>query len=273
MKEEQTFKEKLNTIIFGTETKGGKLFDVILLWLIVASIIVVVAESMPELGLRFPNSFYYIEWFFTIVFTIEYFIRIYVAEKKAQYIFSVWGIIDFLSISPTYFSIFVAGYHYLLVIRILRLLRIFRILRLVRFSREGQILLAALKLSSYKIGVFISFIFTFVVLVGTLMYVIEHGNPGFSSIPASVYWGIVTVTTVGFGDIVPMTYLGKTLASFMMLAGYAIIAVPTGIVTAELTKKVREKNHSRCQKCDHLVKNEDNFCSKCGCTLTLETEY
>lgn len=270
---QQTLKEKLNTIIFGTDTKAGKLFDIVLLWLIVVSILVVVAESMPELGLRFPNGFYYIEWVFTIIFTLEYCLRIYVAKKKTQYIFSTWGIIDFLSIIPTYFSIFFVGYHYLLVIRILRLLRIFRILKLVRFSREGQILLAALKLSSYKIGVFISFIFTFVVLVGTLMYVIEHGNPGFSSIPASVYWGIVTVTTVGFGDIVPVTYLGKTLASFMMLAGYAIIAVPTGIVTAELTKKVREKNESKCPQCDKTVKNEDNFCSNCGRTLTLETEY
>lgn len=262
--QKQTIKQKLNTIIFGTDTKAGKLFDIILLWGILASIIVVVAESMPELGLRFPITFYYIEWFFTIVFTIEYLLRIYVAQKKTSYIFSAWGIIDILSICPTYFSIFFAGYHYLLVIRILRLLRIFRILRLVRFSREGQILLAALKLSGYKIGVFVSFIFTFVVLVGTLMYVVEHGNPGFSSIPASIYWGIVTVTTVGFGDIVPITYLGKTIASFMMLAGYAIIAVPTGIVTAELTKKVREKNQLKCPQCDHEVSNKSNFCSNCG---------
>lgn len=269
----QTTKEKLNTIIFGTDTKAGKLFDVVLLWLILISIVVVIADSMPELGLRFPSTFYYIEWAFTIVFTIEYLLRIYVTQKKTKYIFSTWGIIDFLSISPTYFSIFFAGYHYLLVIRILRLLRIFRILRLVRFSREGQILLAALKLSGYKIGVFVSFIFTFVVLVGTLMYVVEHGNPGFSSIPASIYWGIVTVTTVGFGDIVPVTYLGKTIASFMMLAGYAIIAVPTGIVTAELTKKVREKNMQKCPQCDHSVTVENNFCGNCGRNLMQEPEY
>ncbi len=271
--QQRTIKEKLNTIVFGTDTKAGKLFDIVLLWAILASIIVVVAESMPELGLRFPITFYYAEWFFTIAFTIEYLLRIYITHQKKKYIFSSWGIIDFLSISPTYFSIFFAGYHYLLVIRILRLLRIFRILRLVRFSREGQILLAALKLSSYKIGVFVSFIFTFIVLVGTLMYVIEHGNPGFSSIPASIYWGIVTVTTVGFGDIVPITYLGKTIASFMMLAGYAIIAVPTGIVTAELTKKVREKNQLKCPQCDHVVSSENNFCSSCGRNLMPETEF
>lgn len=270
--QEQTIKERLYIIIFGTDTKAGKLFDILLLWAILVSILVVVAESMPELGLRFPITFYYLEWFFTIMFTIEYLLRIYVVHKKTKYIFSTWGIIDFLSISPTYFSIFFAGYHYLLVIRILRLLRIFRILRLVRFSREAQILLAALRLSSYKIGVFVSFIFTFVVLVGTVMYVVEHGNPGFSSIPASVYWGIVTVTTVGFGDIVPTTYLGKTIASFMMLAGYAIIAVPTGIVTAELTRKVRENNMLKCSKCEHPISSDSNFCSNCGQNISKDTK-
>lgn len=270
---QQKFKERLNSIIFGTDTKEGKRFDIILLWVILISVLVVIAESMPELGLRFPKTFYYIEWFFTIAFSIEYLVRIYIAEKARKYIFSFWGIIDFLSVIPTYFSIFFAAYHYLLVIRILRLLRIFRILKLVRFTREGQVLLAALKLSAYKIAVFITFIFTFIVLLATLMYVVEHGNPGFSSIPASIYWGIVTVTTVGFGDIIPMTYLGKAIASFMMLSGYAIIAVPTGIVTAELTKKAREKHQSECPKCDRPVKNADNFCANCGQTLSLETEY
>ncbi len=260
----QTTKRKIFTIIFGTDTKAGRLFDIILLWLILISVIVVVAESMPELGLRFPKTFLYLEWIFTVVFSIEYLVRIYVTPKRKNYIFSYWGIIDFLSICPTYLSFFVAGYHYLLVIRILRLLRIFRVLRLVRFSREGQILLDALNKSIYKIAIFISFIFTFIVLVGTLMYVIEHGNPGFSSIPTSIYWGIVTVTTVGFGDIVPATYLGKTIASFMMLAGYAIIAVPTGIVTAELTRNVREKNDPKCPNCSQAVKANSNFCSNCG---------
>lgn len=261
---QQTTRKKLNTIIFGTDTKAGKRFDIILLWLILLSVVAVVAESMPELGLRYPQFFYRIDWVFTILFSVEYFTRIYAAEKRTKYIFSYWGIIDFLSILPAYISLFIAGYHYLLVIRVLRLIRIFRILRLIRFTREGQVLLSALKLSSYKIGVFITFIFTFIVLVGTLMYVIESGNPGFSSIPASIYWGIVTVTTVGFGDIVPYTRLGQIIASAMMLAGYAIIAVPTGIVTAELTKKVKEKHKKECGKCGYLMHPEANYCSTCG---------
>lgn len=264
MTEQPTIKEKLNTIIFGTDTKAGKQFDIVLLWFILISVTAVVAESMPELGSRFPDFFYYVDWAFTFIFSIEYVLRIYAAQKRRKYIFSCWGIIDFLSICPTYLSIFVAGYHYLLVIRVLRLLRIFRILRLVRFTREGKMLLVALKLSIYKISVFISFMLTFVVLVGTLMYVIEHGNPGFSSIPSSIYWGIVTVTTVGFGDIVPATYLGKAIASFMMLAGYAIIAVPTGIVTAELTRKRTEKNPAICTNCGQALKGVDHFCSNCG---------
>ncbi|MFC5282586.1 ion transporter [Pedobacter alpinus] len=260
----QTTKEKINRIVFGTDTKAGRRFDIVLLWLILFSVLAVVAESMPELGMQFPDTFFYIDWVFTIVFSIEYLVRIYAAEKRKKYVFSYWGVIDFLSIIPAYISIFVAGYHYLLVIRVLRLLRIFRILKLIRFTREGQVLLTALRLSMYKISVFIAFIFTFIVLVGTLMYVIEAGNPGFSTIPASIYWGIVTVTTVGFGDIVPYTRLGQMVASAMMLAGYAIIAVPTGIVTAELTKKAYEKNTKQCEKCDQEVKADDCYCSNCG---------
>jgi voltage-gated potassium channel len=261
--QKQNLKDKLNVIIFGTETKSGKLFDVVLLWLILISVLVVVTESMPELGLKFPKSFYYIDWVFTIVFTIEYFLRIYVTTHKRKYILSYWGIIDFLSISPTYISIVFAGYHYLLVIRILRLLRVFRILRLIHFTREGLLLLKALKLSAYKIGVFISFIFIFIVLVGTLMYVIESKNPGFDSIPSSIYWGIVTVTTVGFGDIVPETYLGKVIASVIMLAGYAIIAVPTGIVTVELAK-LNSKDYLKCKTCGYKTTYGDKYCRDCG---------
>lgn len=265
--QQETIRKKLNTIVFGTDTKAGRRFDIILLWFILISVLAVIAESMPELGMQFPDTFYYIDWVFTIIFSIEYLIRIYSAEKRRKYIFSYWGIIDFLSIIPAYISIFIAGYHYLLVIRVLRLLRIFRILKLIRFTREGQVLLTALRLSVYKIGVFIAFIFTFIVLVGTLMYVIEAGNPGFATIPASIYWGIVTVTTVGFGDIVPQTNLGKMVASLMMLAGYAIIAVPTGIVTAELTKKANNNDVLQCIKCDQVVQADDCYCRNCGFKL------
>ena len=254
--------EKLYTVIFNSDTPAGKKFDIILLWTILLSVTLVVLESMPEIGHRHPQTFYIIDWIFTLLFTFEYILRVYSSKYRTQYVFSFWGVIDLLAILPTYLSFFVLSYHYLLVIRVLRLLRVFRILRLFHFTREGKVLLIAMRKSMYKILVFITFIFIFVVIIGTLMYVIEHDNPGFYSIPASIYWGIVTITTVGFGDIVPMTYLGKFLASVIMLSGYAIIAVPTGIVTVELAK---HRNHTiTCEHCKHQVDAIDNYCRNCG---------
>ncbi|ADY53555.1 Ion transport protein [Pseudopedobacter saltans DSM 12145] len=255
-------KKRLHTVIFNSDTPAGKKFDIILLWAILLSVILVILESMPEIGHHHPNLFYVIDWVFTLLFTFEYILRIYSSKKRRKYIFSFWGIIDLLSILPTYLSLFVLSYHYLLVIRVLRLLRVFRILRLFNFTREGKVLLIALRKSIYKILVFITFIFIFVVIIGTVMYVIEHDNPGFSSIPASIYWGIVTITTVGFGDIVPMTYFGKFLASIIMLSGYAIIAVPTGIVTVELAKN--RKHNITCKHCKHVIDAMDNYCRNCG---------
>jgi len=255
-------RKKAYNIIFNADTKEGKLFDIILLIAILVNVSLVTIESMPEIGQKHPKTFYIIDWVFTIIFTVEYMFRIYSSPDRRKYIFSYWGLIDLLSILPTYLSLIFVGYHYLLMVRVLRLLRVFRVLKLMRFTREGQLLLQALKLSAYKIIVFISFIFTFVVLIGSLMYVIELGNPGFSSIPSSIYWGIVTITTVGFGDIVPATYLGKCLASFIMLSGYAIIAVPTGIVTVELNK-MRNKKEA-CISCNYAIDINDNYCSSCG---------
>lgn len=255
-------RRKLRSLIFNSDTKAGRKFDIILLTLILSSVVLVILESMPEIGSYHPDLFYVIDWMFTILFSIEYLLRVYSAEKRYKYIFSSWGIIDLLSILPTYLSLIVFSYHYLLVIRILRLLRVFRILRLFNFTREGQVLLGALKRSMYKILVFISFLLIFVILIGTLMYVIEHGNSGFNSIPASIYWAIVTVTTVGFGDIVPITYMGKFLASMIMLSGYAIIAVPTGIVTVELARSKRSA--LQCRNCKYSVESFHNYCSNCG---------
>lgn len=264
-------RKKLYNIIFNADTKEGKRFDIILLIAILVNVSLVIIESMPEIGQKHPKTFYIIDWIFTIIFTLEYAVRIYSSPERKKYILSYWGLIDFLSILPTYLSLIFVGYHYLLMIRVLRLLRVFRVLKLMRFTREGQLLLQALKLSAYKIVVFISFIFTFVVLIGSLMYVIEHGNPGFSSIPASIYWGIVTITTVGFGDIVPATYLGKCLASLIMLSGYAIIAVPTGIVTVELNK-MRNKKET-CINCNYAIDGDDKYCSKCGTLQSEEYTY
>lgn len=260
-------RKKLQSIIFNADTKAGRQFDIILLWLILLSVILVILESMPEIGRFHSSTFYVIDWIFTIIFSIEYFFRVYSSINRKKYILSYWGLIDLFSILPTYLSLFVFSYHYLLVIRILRLLRVFRILRLFKFTREGQVLLNALKKSMYKIAVFISFLFIFVVLIGTLMYVIEHGNPGFNSIPASIYWGIVTITTVGFGDIVPITYLGKFLASLIMLSGYAIIAVPTGIVTVELARSRSGK--IVCNNCTYNLESFNNYCSNCGFPVNL----
>lgn len=259
-----SLREKIRVVIFETETRGGHLFDVALLCLILLSVIAVIFESVPEIGGRFSRTYYLLDWGFTLVFTVEYLLRVYSSNDRRQYVLSTWGVIDLLSVLPTYISLFFAGYHYLLVIRILRLLRVFRVLKLVRFTTEGQLLVHAMRASAYKIGVFISFMLTIVVLLSTLMYVVERGNPGFSSIPSSIYWGIVTITTVGFGDIVPHTFPGKFITSFIMLCGYSIIAIPTGIVTVELSRKRDESAAGTCPACHRPCRGTDNYCSRCG---------
>jgi voltage-gated potassium channel len=267
-------KRTLNTVIFGTSTKAGKRFDIVLLWLILFSIINVSVESIPEMQAKYGyQTFRIVDWIFIGIFSVEYILRILITEKKFKYIFSYWGIIDFISIIPSYIALFVTGYQFILMIRILRLLRIFRILRLFEFMSEGQVLAKAMRASARKIIIFMCFIFTIVVLLGTLMYVIEHDNPGFRSIPSSIYWGIVTITTVGFGDIVPLTALGKMISSFIMLTGYSIIAVPTGIMTAEFARlayKDDDLNKVRCDNCAHISEFNSNFCSKCGESLLEE---
>jgi len=263
-------RETIRTIIFGTHTRAGKIFDIILLWLIVTSILCVIIESIPEARAAYGYWFHLIDWAFTILFTIEYVLRIYSTRERRKYILGPWGVIDFLSIIPSYITLLVSGYQFILVIRVLRLLRIFRILRLFRFISEGQLLTQALRASIYKIIVFMTFIFILVVLLGTLMYIVEHGNPGFKSIPSSIYWAIVTITTVGFGDIVPVTYLGKLISSIIMLAGYAIIAVPTGIVTAEIANSHRNKLPLVCRECKHVNTFDSKFCSNCGDSLLEE---
>jgi voltage-gated potassium channel len=263
--ERSPLKRKLYQVIFGTETPAGRLFDLILLVLILASVIVVILESVIELRTEFAQWFLIIEWIFTIVFTIEYLLRIYSSPDRKEYVTSFFGIVDLLAIIPTYLSLILVGAQYLLLVRILRLLRIFRILKLIHFVENAELLGRALKASFHKIIVFISVVLTFVVIVGTLMYVIEGEENGYTSIPKSIYWCIVTITTVGYGDITPLTNFGKFLASIVMLTGYAIIAVPTGIVTVELSRTVAEANKKiRCINCSNLLTPDDNYCSNCG---------
>jgi len=249
-------------IIFESDTKGGRLFDIILLWLILLSVGVVIVESIPTYHAQFFSLFYLVEWMFTILFSIEYILRVWSSPKPFKYIFSFWGFVDILSILPTYMDLFSPGYHYLLTVRIFRLLRVFRILKLVRFNREARMLIDAMRGSAYKIGVFLLAVISMVTILGTLMYVVEGSESGFTSIPQSIYWAVVTVTTVGFGDIVPLTVLGKLLSSIAMIIGYSIIAVPTGIITVELARG--KPTIRKCQNCSHENPGDAQFCNQCG---------
>lgn len=245
-------------IIFGTQTPAGRWFDIVLIWLILLSVITVMLMSIPGAGawLRF------IEWSFTGLFTLEYFLRIWSAPYRRNYIFSFWGIIDLMSILPTYLSLFYPEGHFLLVIRIIRILRIFNILKLTRFMAEARNIYRAMVASRYKIMVFISVVIVSIIILGTLMYLIEGAENGFTSIPQSIYWTVVTLTTVGFGDIVPSTIAGKFLATLMMLLGYALIAVPTGLVSVEVTRAIRKTLH--CPYCQARNENDAIYCKHCG---------
>ncbi len=264
-------KKKMHDVIFETNTPEGKRFDIILLILIAVSVIIVALETVPSIGGRYQTLFIVLEWFFTIIFTIEYALRIYSVKKPWKYITSFYGIVDLVSIVPTYLSIFVSGSQALLVVRALRLFRIFRIFKMARAMNQGFIIVRALKNSTTKILVFLFAVMMVVCIFGSLMYLVEGGsNDKFDSIPRSIYWSIVTITTVGFGDITPVTTLGQFLSAILMIVGYAIIAVPTGIVTSELTKKdnlIQESDLSteHCPSCSKEGHDEDAIhCKYCG---------
>jgi voltage-gated potassium channel len=260
-----SLKEKLRVIIFGSDTPAGKAFDIILLGVIVVSVLAVILESMPGLESRHARFFHILEWVITGIFTIEYFLRIYIAYNRRKYILGFWGLIDLASILPAYLSLFISGYHYLIIVRILRLLRIFRILKLIPFLEEIRMMGIAIRGSLRKILVFLSFVFLLVIILGSAMYVAEGGNNGFVSIPVSIYWAVVTITTVGYGDIVPQTIAGKTIATVIMLVGYAFIAVPTGIMSAEFVRM--GKKSITCPACHGRVSPADKFCSHCGADI------
>jgi voltage-gated potassium channel len=261
-------KQKIYEIIFEADTPAGKLFDVALLFVIIISVALVLLESVPAIRDNHYQLLRILEWCITIIFSIEYMLRVAIVKKPLRYIFSFYGIIDLLSVLPTYIGLVIAGSHSLVVIRILRLLRVFRILKLTRYTLAGRSLAKAIWNSREKISVFIFFVTMLVIIIGTIMYLVEGPEHGFTSIPRGIYWAIVTLTTVGYGDISPGTPLGQFIASIVMIMGYAIIAVPTGIVTAEIINPTSEKNTQVCPQCLHPSHDDDAvFCKKCGSRL------
>jgi len=264
-------KERLHEIIFEADTRAGKLFDLTIMAFIVASTIVVMLESVEWMRLKYGRIFYAVEWGFTTVFTIEYLLRLYTIRRPVKYATSFFGIIDLLSILPAYASLFIPGAQTLLAIRALRLIRIFRVFKLGYFVKEGFLIVSALRASRAKITVFLTFVFLSVIVIGAVMYMVEGGvNKDFSSIPQSMYWAIVTLTTVGYGDLTPITGFGQFLSAFVMILGYSVIAVPTGIVSAEMIRSTKQvsTNTQACPVCSHEGHDNDaDYCKYCGSKL------
>lgn len=269
----QLFKRKLHQALFETNTPVGRIFDVVLLILIILSILIVILETVPVIEQDYRRVLIGLEWMLTIVFTLEYALRIYTANFSWRYIRSFYGMVDLISVLPTYIGLFLVGTHSLSIIRALRLLRVFRIFKLTKYLSQGEMIIEALKASRTKISVFMFFILLMVCIFGSVMYIVEaNADSGFDSIPRGIYWAIVTLTTVGYGDISPATPLGQFMASLIMIAGYAVLAVPTGIVTAELTKVNKEAdleaaaeegpNCGRCGEVEH--RPAARFCWRCG---------
>lgn len=269
------WKIQLHEIIFEADTKEGKLFDITLIIVILCSILLVMLESVDSINQKYNPLFNILEWIITVFFTIEYFARIISIKKPSKYIFSFYGIVDLLSTIPKYLAVFLGGgAHTLIALRALRLLRIFRILKLTRYLGASQQLSKAIRASRGKILVFVTSILILTIILGTIMYLVESDESGFNSIPRSMYWAIITLTTVGYGDITPHSAIGQFIASVVMILGYGIIAVPTGIVTSELTKSEMESIEDNTQHCSNCSaekhKNNAQYCYKCGEELNHE---
>ena len=266
-----SFRHKIHEIIFEADTFYGKLFDIVLLITIVSSVVAVMLESIDSIHQQYGDILRIFEWIVTILFTIEYFLRIYSVNKPLKYIFSFMGIIDLLAIIPTYLIFIFPAAHFFTVVRSIRLIRVFRVFKLSHYLRGAHTMQIALRSSRPKIVVFLLSVMILVIVLGTLMYIIEGSSDtkGFDNIPNSIYWAIVTLTTVGYGDVFPATAFGKVVASFIMILGYGIIAVPTGIVTAEFSRKKREKVSTQaCPDCTTEGHEVDaKFCNKCGAEL------
>lgn len=264
--ESYSLRRKLYVIIFEADTYEGKLFDIILIAAILLSVVVVMLDSVGSIRERIGHSLYIAEWLFTLLFSVEYLVRLYCSPRPYRYATSFFGVIDLLAVLPTYLNLIFPGSQYLLVIRVLRVLRIFRVLKLVQFIGEAEYLMKAINASRRKITVFMFFVLTLVTVLGSMMYLVEGPENGFTSIPVSIYWAIVTLTTVGYGDVSPQTPVGQALATVIMLTGYSIIAVPTGIVTVELAEAIKGSSKqficNECGKSGH--DNDAAYCKYCG---------
>jgi len=267
------WQHKLHEIIFEADTRAGKLFDIVLILAIILSVLVVMLDSVAAINHAHGTWLLVVEWGFTLLFTLEYLLRLICVKRPLKYAASPLGVVDLLAILPTYISLFVPGSQYLVVIRVLRVLRVFRVLKLVSYLGEATILTRALKSSRRKIIVFLITVLTLVIIFGSLMYLIEGGKNGFTSIPKSIYWAIVTMTTVGYGDISPKTGIGQALAAMIMILGYGIIAVPTGIVTSEITRaSQKEVTTQACPECMGEGHDPDaRFCKFCSAQLNPST--
>ena len=262
-----SWRRNLHVVIFCNETPGGRAFDIALIVTIAASVVAVMLDSIGSIHDTYGRQLYVLEWAFTLIFTVEYGLRLLSSPRPLAYARSFFGLVDFLSILPTYLSLVLPGSQYLQVIRVLRVLRVFRVLKLAAYIGEAEILWIAVRNSRRKLGVFIVAVVAMAVVLGTTMYLVEGSTNGFTSIPLSIYWTIVTITTVGYGDIAPVTPLGQFVASVIMLLGYAIVAVPTGIVTMELVRGGRP-GAKVCPACA-LVSHESDasYCRRCGTHL------
>jgi len=265
----ENWQSSIHEIIFEADTPNGKIFDISLIVIILLSVITVMLDSVRHINAKHGDLLYALEWIFTIIFSIEYILRLMSVGQPIRYAISFFGIIDLLAVIPTYLSLILPGSQYLIVIRILRLLRIFRVLKLVQYLKEAQLLVIALKSSVRKISVFLFTILLLVTIFGSLMYVVEGEENGFINIPTSIYWAIVTLTTVGYGDISPQTGFGQAIASLIMILGYSIIAVPTGIVSVEMAQAYKMKVSTQaCQQCSSEGHDEDaKYCKDCGAPL------
>lgn len=273
MAEKSALQTKVYDVIFGTETPAGRRFDLLLITAILLSVLAILLDSIEPIHNRYGSLLISVEWFFTLLFTYEYIVRIWCAYNPKAYIKSFYGVVDLLSVLPTYIALLIPGANLLLVVRLLRVLRIFRVLKLFQYMSETQVLLRSLLMARRKILIFLFSVLILVTIFGSLMYLIEGPKFGFSSIPRSIYWAIVTVTTVGYGDITPGTTFGQIIAALAMLTGYAIIAVPTGIISAEIISEIQKQRLTiRCSNCERAGHETDaKFCRHCGTELPKPT--